>query len=335
MTFEYSVEELGLDEKISPKFLDIRRLRPLDNDQPWGIFFIAFDETKLPVVALRRLLSKLALTKRSSSNTGERASWHANDLLLISQTGKNDGRRISFAHFASSPNKRDLPILKVLGWDSDDTDLKIDYVTKMLRDKLVWPDNPSNSEAWRQQWRDAFTLKNREIIQSSKEMSFRLAQLAKSIRKRLLELLAIESDKGPINRIMREFKDNLISDLDSDTFSDMYAQTITYGLLSARIINPNISKNETGFDHISITNPFLRDLMKSFSKLGGRIQDKGVNLDFDELGINEVVDLLNNTNVEAVLRDFGDRNQKEDPVTHFFEGFLEEYDKKIKTCGII
>ena len=68
MTFEYSAEELGLDEKISPKFLDIRRLRPLDSNQPWGIFFIAFDETKLPVVALRRLLSKLALTKRSTSN---------------------------------------------------------------------------------------------------------------------------------------------------------------------------------------------------------------------------------------------------------------------------
>ena len=71
MTFEYSAEELGLDEKISPKFLDIRRLRPLDKDQPWGVFFIAFDNTKLPVVALRRLLSKLALTKRSTSNTGE------------------------------------------------------------------------------------------------------------------------------------------------------------------------------------------------------------------------------------------------------------------------
>ena len=109
MTFEYSAEELGLDRKISPKFLDIRRLRPLDNNQPWGIFFIAFDETKLPVVALRRLLSKLALTKRSTSNTGEHASWNANDLLLISQTGSNDGKSISFAHFASNPAKTDLP----------------------------------------------------------------------------------------------------------------------------------------------------------------------------------------------------------------------------------
>ena len=53
MTFEYSAAELGLDEKTAPKFLEIRRLRPLDKDQPWGIFFIRFDESKLPVVALK------------------------------------------------------------------------------------------------------------------------------------------------------------------------------------------------------------------------------------------------------------------------------------------
>ena len=102
-----------------------------------GYIFIAFDETRLPVVALRRLLSKLALTKRSTSNASERASWHANDLLLISQTGNNDGRSISFAHFTSNPKKKDLPILKVLGWDSDDTGLKIDHVIKTLREKLI------------------------------------------------------------------------------------------------------------------------------------------------------------------------------------------------------
>ena len=32
-----------------------------------------------------------------------------------------------------------------------------------------------------------------------------------------------------------------------------------------------------------------------------------------------------------MLRDFGDRNQKEDPVMHFFEGFLQEYDRKDRT----
>ena len=330
MTFEYSAAELGLDEKTAPKFLEIHRLRPLDKDQPWGIFFIRFDDNKLPVVALRRLLSKLVLKKRSTSNSGDRASWHESDLLLISQTGNLGTQSISFAHFAANPKKTDLPILKVLGWDDDDTGLKIDYVIETLREKLIWPDDPTDSDAWRAQWRDAFTLKNREVIQSSKEMAERLGQLALAVRTRLREVLAIESDEGPIHKLMSVFKENLISDLDTDSFSDMYAQTIAYGLLSARIINPKANTADAAHTQIPITNPFLRDLMETFLNIGGRSHRSGVGLDFDELGINEVVDLLDNTNMEAVLRDFGDRNQKEDPVMHFFEGFLKEYDSKIR-----
>jgi predicted helicase len=331
MTFEYSAKELGLDAKTAPKFMEIRRLRPLHKDQPWGIFFIRFEESKLPVVALRRLLSKLALKKRSTSNTGDRVSWHENDLLLISQTGGQDEKSISFAHFASNPEKTDLPILKVLGWDNDDTGLKIDYVIETLREKLVWPDDPSDSAAWRAQWRDAFTLKNREVIQSSKEMAVRLGQLALAVRTRLREVLAIESDEGPIHKLMSVFKENLISDLDSDSFSDMYAQTIAYGLLSARIINPKANTADAAHTQIPITNPFLKELMETFLKVGGRSHTSGIGLDFDELGISEVVDLLdNNVNMGAILRDFGDRNRKEDPVMHFFEGFLQEYDSKIR-----
>ena len=37
-------------------------------------------------------------------------------------------------------------------------------------------------------------------------------------------------------------------------------------------------------------------------------------IDFDELGVAEVVELLDNANMEAVVRDFGDRNPREDPV---------------------
>src|SRR5204863_9777557 len=32
--------------------------------------------------------------------------------------------------------------------------------------------------------------------------------------------------------------------------------------------------------------------------------------------------------MEAVVRDFGDRNPQEDPVIHFYELFLKEYDDK-------
>src|SRR5207245_2771531 len=66
------------------------------------------------------------------------------------------------------------------------------------------------------------------------------------------------------------------------------------------------------------------DLLSTFLTVGGR---KG-KIDFDELGINEVVQALRDANMEAVLRDFGDKNPQEDPVIHFYELFLKEYDPK-------
>ena len=68
---------------------------------------------------------------------------------------------------------------------------------------------------------------------------------------------------------------------------------------------------------VPVTNPFLKDLLDIFLTIGGR---KG-KIDFDELGINDVVQLLRDTDMEAVLRDFGDRNPEEDPVIHFYELF--------------
>ena len=67
--------------------------------------------------------------------------------------------------------------------------------------------------------------------------------------------------------------------------------------------------------------------MEMFLKVGGRHNEPGAEgIDFDELGVAEVVELLDNANMEAVVRDFGDRNPREDPVIHFYELFLKEYD---------
>jgi predicted helicase len=75
---------------------------------------------------------------------------------------------------------------------------------------------------------------------------------------------------------------------------------------------------------VLITNPFLKELLETFLTVGGR---KG-KIDFDELGVREVVQLLRDADMEAVLRDFGDRNPQDDPVIHFYELFLKEYDAR-------
>ena len=45
-------------------------------------------------------------------------------------------------------------------------------------------------------------------------------------------------------------------------------------------------------------------------------------------GVSDVVDLLDHANIEAVIRDFGDTKPEEDPVIHFYELFLKEYDEQ-------
>ena len=71
--------------------------------------------------------------------------------------------------------------------------------------------------------------------------------------------------------------------------------------------------------------------METFLHVGGRRgKAGGLGIDFDEVGVSEVVELLDQANMEAVVRDFGDRNPQEDPVIHFYEHFLAVYDKKQK-----
>jgi hypothetical protein len=81
-------------------------------------------------------------------------------------------------------------------------------------------------------------------------------------------------------------------------------------------------------DIVPVTNPFLKDMLETFLKAGGR---RG-GIDFDELGIQDVVELLrgDETDLPEILRDFGNKNPDEDPVIHFYEHFLSAYNKQLK-----
>ena len=330
MTFEYTAEELGINAASAAKIEKdgIKRLRPLSPNQPWGVFFVKFEPKRLPVVALRRILSRVALKKRASANSDERAAWAADDLLFVSNYGEGDARQISFAHFSQDESKGDLPTLKVLGWDNLDTPLHLDHVAELLTQRLSWPDNDKDVTSWRESWRSAFTLRHREVITTSKDLSIRLAELARAIRDRIKTVLAIETERGPLTKLMKAFQEALVHDTDTEGFADMYAQTIAYGLLSARVTNPKANTADGFATQLPVTNPFLKELMESFLHIGGRKRKTahGSGIDFDELGVSEVVELLDDANMEAVVRDFGDLKPEEDPVIHFYELFAKEYD---------
>jgi predicted helicase len=118
-----------------------------------------------------------------------------------------------------------------------------------------------------------------------------------------------------------------------EEFADAFAQTITYGLLTARWLgNDHLATTGEGFTrqsalkYLPAASPFLNDLFKS--ALSVKIDDQRGRLLWL---IDDVADLLDRIDVTYV---FGagdkDSDTATDPVIHFYELFLAAYDKELK-----
>lgn len=323
LTYEYEAKELGLKQNDIAHIREIRQLRPLVTNQPWGIFFVNFEDKQIPVGVLKRILGGLTLKKRRAANKAEQKAWTLHDLLFISASGNSGTRELSFLHFAEENGGKNKTVLKELGWDHQDTQLKLDYVERTLKSKLVWPDDTSDPDAWREQWAGAFTSTHGATIRTAKALTRQLAGLASAIRKAAGDVLAFENRNGPLTRIYENFKLTIFHNLTPADFADMYAQTICYGLLAASISRRSgaLVADDAAL-MAPLTQPFLKDMMETFLAVGGRKSA----IDFNELGVNEVVELLQAADMDAVLLDFGNRNPNEDPVLHFYEHFLKDYD---------
>lgn len=323
LTFEYSPEELGFDPKHAVKIREIKQLRPLVTGQPWGIFWVSFEKKKLPMVVLRRILGKLITKSRATADKASRPTWHLHDLLFISSYGEEEHRNISFAHFSESEEGQ-LPVLRVLGWDNQNSIMNLNRVANRMRSCLRWPETSGDLAMWRVRWSGAFTDRYGEPIESAEALIARLAEVASNIRKRGLAVLEAETESGPMRRLFTAVRSLLIHDMSEDQFADMYAQTVSYGLLSASFSRPAGINAENLVQLTKITNPFLENLLESlFSLNRGKFH-----FDVDELGINDVLDLLRATNTEAIKAAFNDLNPAEDPVIRFYEGFLKAYDSE-------
>jgi predicted helicase len=328
VTFDYDPAELGFDSASTAKIDEVRQLRPLTAGQKWGIFWVKFGKKQLPVQMLRRALGNLVVKKRASTKKSDKAAWHMHDLLFISAYGDDSNRHITFAHFSESEDsEKSLPVLKVLGWDDDDTLLHLKDTYKTLVSSLNWENTPvDDPEAWREHWSTAFKVGHREVINTTKELVVKLAQLATVIKKSVLTSIKAETDKGPWKKLMLAFQKTLIKDLDEDQFADVIAQTVSYGLLTARLSSDGRISLKNLVDMVPSTNPFLKELLQHFLNSAGM---KGL-FDVDEAGINDVVELLNRANAQAIRNDFGKKTDGQDPVIHFYEHFLGAYDKELK-----
>jgi hypothetical protein len=297
-------------------------LRPLTGNQPWGVFWIQFEQKQLPVVVMRRILS--ALVRKQRGKRGSQKTWDLPDLMFISATGAGNERGISFAHFQEVDGK---PQLRTFAWDVKETHLY--YIKNLNLNALRWPVDARDVDAWRRQWGEAFTVAHREVPRTAEMLANKMAQIASYIREAVELTYSMEHAGGSLHQLHLNLKLDLISDLTEDDFADMYAQTVTYGLFAARATRSgDFAKRAEGGGTdaaalIEHTNPFLRELLEQMTNQQS--------IDLDELGVTELTDLLGKVNMEAILQDFGRQKKGEDPVIHFYETFMREYDPQQKT----
>ena len=144
------------------------------------------------------------------------------------------------------------------------------------------------------------------------------------IENAVLEDIKNENRNSKIYGYYLNFKRLLIHDLDEKQFSDIFAQTLTYGLFAARLYDdtPNDFSRQEAAVLIPKSNPFLRDL---FVDIAGPNIDERI-----ERTVDNLADVFVYTDIEKLLKDFGKNTKTHDPIIHFYETFLTEYDKGLK-----
>ena len=123
---------------------------------------------------------------------------------------------------------------------------------------------------------------------------------------------------------MLSFQQMLIHDINNKSFADIYSQTIAYGMFAARYHDPTLKtfSRQEAATLIPKSNPFLRKL---FQDIAG--YDLDTRLDWI---VEELVTIFLASDVEQIMRNFGKSTKQEDPVVHFYETFLGEYNPALR-----
>jgi predicted helicase len=166
-----------------------------------------------------------------------------------------------------------------------------------------------------------------QTIKSSKklaEMMAGKARLLSDVIEKALTSDETNHEDSTLKSQMEAFKQLLIHDITEKGFADVYAQTIAYGMFAARLHDPTLptfSRQEAA-ELIPKSNPFLRKL---FSYIAGPDIDDRIKWIVDSL-----VEIFLACNVEEILKNYGKSTKMEDPIIHFYETFLSEYDPKLR-----
>jgi len=173
----------------------------------------------------------------------------------------------------------------------------------------------------------SFTTQISQTITSPSKLAKMMAGKARLLQN-VIERAIISEDESDANNSLREqlevFKATLIHDITPESFADIYAQTIAYGMFAARLHDETMdtfTRQEAVF-LIPKSNPFLRGLFNYVS--GAECDDRIIWI------IDSLAEIFLATDVKKLLDGFSQKSGMNDPIIHFYETFLSEYNPALR-----
>jgi len=157
---------------------------------------------------------------------------------------------------------------------------------------------------------------------SAKSLAIELAIKTKLIPSFIVEELN-NNVATEIDRVYSSFKEYLIPDLSKENFADIYAQTITYGLFMARLRHGGKDFNRfLAQQYLPQNIQILRD---TFSLISGYNLPKSI-----DWIVDDIATILAYADIEKIREELHHRTGGDDPIIHFYETFLREYNPREK-----
>ena len=155
---------------------------------------------------------------------------------------------------------------------------------------------------------------------TAESLAVELAKRTRFLREVVAHELRAEQaqGEGDLLGFYEAFQKYLIARLTLEEFADLYAQTITYGLFAARTRSGDGFNRRTAFDSIPRTIGILRDVFR-FISLGDLPKQL-------EWIVDDISGVLAVADAGGILDRFYHEGKGSDPIVHFYETFLAEYD---------
>lgn len=237
---------------------------------------------------------------------------------------KKTGNKAQFDRYKSSlPNLIFTDYLTFHFYYNGELKQSID-IAKIENNKIIALEN--NFSLFENLIKD-FVKTTAQTIKSPKKLAQMMASKARLLANVIEEALNSDDkndDDSSLYDQMQGFKQILIHDISNKGFADVYAQTITYGLFASRLHDNSLNtfSRQEAMELIPKSNPFLRNL---FSYISGANIDDRIKWIVDSLA-----EVFLHCNVKEILKDYGKSTKTNEPIIHFYETFLSEYDSGLR-----